>query len=158
MTQFIVPTGFAEARRGQFVRFNFLYESRSTLEKLWLDESLSATTDAFEKARRVYTDDSDIRFSRAIPEPTKWSIAFTPTFLKSMSGVDKNMQGRILIALAQLSKEPIALQGDTIKPLDGSLKGLWRFRIGDYRLVYEPRENSKLVVLVDFASRGGVYK
>ncbi len=127
MTQFIVPTGFAEARRGQFVRFKFLYESRSTLEKLWLDESLSATTDAFEKARRVYTDDSDIRFSRAIPEPTKWSIAFTPTFLKSMSGVDKNMQGRILIAIAQLSKEPIDFKETPSNPWMGASKGCGDF-------------------------------
>ena len=28
------------------------------------------------------------------------------------------------------------LKGDTNKPLSGSLTGLWRYRIGDYRLIF----------------------
>ena len=154
MPESTVPAGLAEARRDQFTLFTYLYEFRSTLQELWEKEAPSETTET----RRAVTHDSGIRFSRRPPEPTEWSIAFTPTFLKSMSGVDKKMQGRILTALAQLSEEPLALHGDTIKSLDGNLKGLWRFRIGDYRLVYEPRESPKRVVLVDFAARGGVYE
>lgn len=152
MPEFILPAGYAEALRGQFTQFTYLYESRSTLQELWAKEVPP------EETFRAATHDSGIRFSRRPPEPTEWSIAFTPTFLKSMSGVDKKIQGRILTAIAQLSEEPLVLQGDTIKPLDGNLKGLWRFRMGDYRLVYEPRQSPKSVVLVDFAARGGVYE
>jgi mRNA-degrading endonuclease RelE of RelBE toxin-antitoxin system len=158
MSEFIPPPGRVEAHRGQFTQFVYLYQSRSALQVLWAKEAPPPSPEEIEDRRRAVTHDSDIRLSRRPPEPTEWSIAFTPSFLKSIYGVDKKMQGRILTAIAQLSEEPIALQGDTIKPLDGNLKGLWRFRIGDYRLLYEPRENPKRVVLVDFAARGGVYE
>ena len=68
------------------------------------------------------------------------------------------MQGRILLALAEIAARPMASRGDTIKPLRQELQGHWRYRLGDYRLVYEPLPEEQLVVLVDFAPRGRVYE
>lgn len=90
--------------------------------------------------------------------PTPWVIAFTSTFQKSISNIDKKLQGRVLKAVSDLSNAPITLIGDTIKPLIGELKGLWRYRIGDYRLIYEPNEESKKVVLLEFSPRGSIYE
>ena len=95
--------------------------------------------------------------SVAIPEVAAWSIAFTPTFRKSVASVDKKLQGRVLVAIAELSESPVKAQGDTIKPLVGNLKGTWRYRMGAYRLFYRPLVEGHMVVLLEFSARGGAY-
>lgn len=97
------------------------------------------------------------RATRKESPPLEWSLAFTPLFSKAIALAERTMQGRVLIALAELSNEPTTPRGDTVKPLSGNQRGLWRYRLGDYRLVYEPRQNSRMVVLVNFASRGEIY-
>jgi mRNA-degrading endonuclease RelE of RelBE toxin-antitoxin system len=62
-----------------------------------------------------------------------------------------------MAALADISRKPTIIKGDTIKPLSGDLKGLWRYRIGDYRLVYRPDETYQKVTLIAFDSRGSIY-
>ncbi|MCB8747070.1 type II toxin-antitoxin system RelE/ParE family toxin [Rhodoferax sp. U2-2l] len=87
-----------------------------------------------------------------------WSIAFTSDFRKSVADIDKKLQGRILEVISNLSQDPLTAQGDTKKPLTGEFKGLWRYRIGEYRLVYEPVLADQQVVLLEFASRGSIYQ
>ena len=60
----------------------------------------------------------------------------SPAFRKQIEPVDKKLQGRILLAITELTAQPNVLRGDTVKPLQGDLNGYWRYRIGDYRLVY----------------------
>lgn len=90
------------------------------------------------------------------PEP-EWFVGLTPAFERSIKGVDKTLQGRILQALVELCNGPMTARGDTIKPLEGDKAGLWRYRIGDYRLVYRPDTNVKKVILVSFNPRGSAY-
>jgi mRNA-degrading endonuclease RelE of RelBE toxin-antitoxin system len=143
-----------EARSEAFQAFRFDYEIRVVLEELWGPEPESHVERVSEVASYSY----EISFSVAKPEPLPWSIAFTPTFRKAISVVDRKLQGRVLSALTELSEKPTMAHGDTRKPLTGELKGLWRYRFGDYRLVYEPREEKRIVVLLDFDARGGVYE
>ena len=102
------------------------------------------------------------RFFRIQPEEEKskneWLVALSKKFLKEISSIDRKLQGRILEAIAAIVKSPQTLAGDTIKPLSADLKGMWRYRIGDYRLIYRPDDSSKTVHFVDFASRGSVYE
>jgi mRNA interferase RelE/StbE len=86
-----------------------------------------------------------------------WTIGMSDDFLKSIGSVDKKTQGRILEAISKLSRSPTNPVGDTVKPLTGSLAGLWRYRIGDYRLIYQPDTGSNCVVLIRFTPRGGAY-
>jgi mRNA interferase RelE/StbE len=96
--------------------------------------------------------------SYAPPPRLDWKTAFTEAFSKAISGVDRTMQGRILVAIAELSSDPATRRGDTVKPLVGDKHGLWRYRLGGYRLLYEPQVTGRMVVLVDFAPRASVYK
>jgi hypothetical protein len=48
--------------------------------------------------------------------------------------IDRKLQGRILEALVEITKNPTEVRGDTVKPLTGDLKGFWRYRVGDYRI------------------------
>jgi mRNA-degrading endonuclease RelE of RelBE toxin-antitoxin system len=89
--------------------------------------------------------------------PLVWSIGLSSDFKKAIATIDKKLQGRVLEALSAISDAPLQAHGDTQKPLGGQLKGLWRRRVGDYRLVYKPDISQSKVILVDFSSRGGVY-
>jgi mRNA-degrading endonuclease RelE of RelBE toxin-antitoxin system len=90
--------------------------------------------------------------------PSEWSLGMTDDFMKSIRGVERTMQGRILEALSYIIKEPTAAHGDTVRPLSGDLKQCWRYRIGDYRLVYRADPTSKRVVLLAFAPRADSYR
>jgi addiction module RelE/StbE family toxin len=84
-------------------------------------------------------------------------IGFSPEFKKSIKRVEKKLKGRILDALEWLSKEPASIQGNTVKPLSGEFDGLWRYRIGNYRLIYKPDNENKRVTLLTFSSRSSAY-
>ena len=43
------------------------------------------------------------------------------------------------------------------KTLTGPLRGLWRYRIGDYRLLAEIRDGEMLIIAVDVGHRSQVY-
>ena len=87
-----------------------------------------------------------------------WALSLTSDFRKAVACVDKKMQGRVLEALSELSVNPNTAIGDTVRPLVGDRKGLWRYRLGDFRLIYEPLTKIHVVKLVDFAPRGQVYE
>jgi mRNA-degrading endonuclease RelE of RelBE toxin-antitoxin system len=86
-----------------------------------------------------------------------WTFAMSPAFVKAVKSVDKTIQGRILEAMRKLWESPVEVVGDTVKPLTGNLAGLWRYRIGDYRLIYEPDMKKRLVVLLSFEARESAY-
>jgi mRNA-degrading endonuclease RelE of RelBE toxin-antitoxin system len=86
-----------------------------------------------------------------------WLIAMSHEFIKAIDSIDRKLQGRILEALADISRDPLTVKGDTVKPLTHEMRGLWRYRLGDYRLVYQPLPEKNEILLVDFDSRGAVY-
>ena len=71
--------------------------------------------------------------------------------------IDRKLQSRIWDALVVLKDNPTTKLGNTVKPLVSNLKGLWRYRIGDYRLIYKPVEKFREILLISFSSRGSVY-
>lgn len=93
-------------------------------------------------------------FSRRPPD---WLVGFSTEFLKSISHTDAKLRGRILDAVGKISTAPIEPVGDTIKPLSGTSAGLWRYRIGEHRLVYLPDVQTKKITLLFFGPRGDVY-
>lgn len=86
-----------------------------------------------------------------------WLVGFSTEFIKSITHTEAKLRGRILDAVGKISVAPIDPVGDTIKPLSGTAGGLWRYRIGDHRLVYLPDAQSKKITLLFFGSRGDVY-
>lgn len=89
--------------------------------------------------------------------PPPWFIGHSSKFTKIVSNLDKNLKSRVLDAINKIQKNPLKLIGDTQKPLVGELKGAWRYRIGDYRLVYVPVKEVGNILLVDLDSRGSIY-
>ncbi len=146
-----ISNALAQADRGEFEVYSSEVEYRAALREIWEPPPEYDAVISFSL-------ENEVRFSRSRPVPLGWAVAFTATFRRSVEDMDKKMQGRILSAISELSEAPTAVRGDTLKPLTGERKGLWRYRLGDFRLVYEPRESDHLVVLLDFGARGGVYE
>jgi mRNA interferase RelE/StbE len=89
--------------------------------------------------------------------PDRWLFGLGQQFLKAVDSIDRKMQGQILQAMTAIAKAPLTNRGDTVKPLMGEMNGYWRYRIGNFRLVYYPDEATRTITFYDFASRGSVY-
>jgi mRNA interferase RelE/StbE len=44
-----------------------------------------------------------------------------------------------------------------IKPLKGQYKGLWRYRVGEIRIVYAIDEETRTIQIVEIDNRGNMY-
>lgn len=86
-----------------------------------------------------------------------WRIEFDPGALTDLQRLDREVQKRILRYL----RERIATAQDPKqfgKPLRRELYGLWRYRLGDYRIVCQIREKILTVLVVRIAHRNKAYE
>ena len=86
-----------------------------------------------------------------------WKIDYTDTALKQLGGLDKPVARRILDYL----DGRVAGSGDPRsagKALTGPLGGLWRYRVGDYRVVCDIQEGVMRVLVVQIGNRRELYR
>ena len=84
-----------------------------------------------------------------------WTIEFAATAEKELSKLDKSAAKRILKFL----KERVATDPRSSgKALRGDHAGLWRYRIGDYRVICEFRDQTVSVLVVRIGYRKEVYR
>ena len=86
-----------------------------------------------------------------------WLLGITDQFRKSIRKKDRKLQGRVLDALGEVARDPITVRGDTVKPLKYKEENLWRYRLGDFRLVYHVNEALHQITLLTLEPRGSVY-
>jgi mRNA-degrading endonuclease RelE of RelBE toxin-antitoxin system len=89
---------------------------------------------------------------------TDWSFGLSDVFNKHVQKLDAKLRGRILTCIINITQDPMTPKGNTVKPLDGDKKGLWRYREGDYRIIYFPDKSKNQVTIMDVDSRGEIYK
>ena len=80
-----------------------------------------------------------------------YKIDINKTSYKFILKQDKTQQTRILNALNRLPDS-----GD-IKPLQGS-NGMYRLRVGDYRILYTVDHDVLTVYVIEIGNRGQIYK
>ena len=132
----------------------------AVLDAYWNSNIPPSIFNELRRAQEDLEDHDDVQaptglFSRAPPD---WYIGLSNEFLKCIAKADGKLRGRILDALGKISTSPVSVVGDTLKPLTGDLAGLWRYRIGDDRLVYLPDNTSRRITLLYFGPRGSVYR
>jgi mRNA interferase RelE/StbE len=85
-----------------------------------------------------------------------WTIEYDPRVEKDLRAIDKAMQREIL----DYMDSRIATDEDPRrfgKPLRHERRGLWRYRVRDYRIICEIREEFKVVFVVAIKHRSIVY-
>jgi len=96
--------------------------------------------------------------SYSVADIEDWNVGFSGEFAKETRRLDRKLQGQIFVAIQDILTNPMTVRGDTVKPLERNLKGLWRYRVGDYRIIYRPQPDQRRVELVTFGPRGAVYE
>ena len=84
-----------------------------------------------------------------------WEIILTRPAEKAYDRSDRTLKTRLESCFADFEKDP--LYGPSIKPLVGKLKGLYRYRIGDLRVIYRLIKESKTVEIIAILLRGNAY-
>jgi mRNA-degrading endonuclease RelE of RelBE toxin-antitoxin system len=90
-------------------------------------------------------------------EESKWISVITPSFKKAIKKIKGPDSRRIHHAIEAIIKSPMSFHGETSKPLGNNKKGLWRYRVGDKRIIYEPNSEYKQVRLLDICNRDKAY-
>lgn len=86
-----------------------------------------------------------------------WKIEIKPTAEKSYLKLDKKTRKRIKKALQELEQEKNPLSYNNVKPLTGKLQGDYRLRVGDWRLLFTPERNKKIIYIYAILPRGNAY-
>jgi mRNA interferase RelE/StbE len=83
-----------------------------------------------------------------------WKITYEKQPEKFLKKSDKKIKIRILKYLQQVIENP-RLFG---KALTAGMGGLWRYRVGDYRIICELKDREFTVLVIDIGHRSEVYK
>jgi len=86
-----------------------------------------------------------------------WKIEIKPTAEKQYLSLDKKMRIRTKKALKELEKEKNPLFHRNVKPLTGQLKGDYRLRVGEWRLLFTPNLEKRIVYVYAILPRGNAY-
>jgi mRNA interferase RelE/StbE len=86
-----------------------------------------------------------------------WTIEIDPRALKALRKLPENVAKDILIFVSKriLSEDNPRLLG---KPLSGELKGYWRYRYSDYRIIAEINDKKFRLLIIAVAHRREVYR
>ena len=85
-----------------------------------------------------------------------WQINFEDTALDTLKKLDKSIRTQIEKYLDRLAKIDDPRQRG--KGLTGSRAGQWRYRVGDYRLICEIRDDVLVVLVLEIGHRSNIYR
>jgi len=86
-----------------------------------------------------------------------WTIEYSETAEKQLAKLDKPNARRIV----DYMEKRIAPKPDprsTGKALTGQFSGLWRYRVGEFRVICEIQDNALRVLVAQLGARKEVYK
>ena len=88
---------------------------------------------------------------------SKWTIEYTETARRQLRKLDKSVARRVVDYMDRrvaVLEDPRAVG----KALRGVLGDLWRYRVGEYRIICELRDQQLCVLVVRVGSRKDVYR
>ncbi len=83
----------------------------------------------------------------------KWNPEFTKRFLKSEKKLPKNIRLKVIQTVSLILVDPYRAT-----QLVGNLKGLWKERVGKYRIIYIIKPKEKIIFFIDVGIRKKIYK
>ena len=84
-----------------------------------------------------------------------WSVEFTPCAEKALKRLDHSVGKRVVGKLQEIqgADDP----RDFLKPMRGLLTGMFRLRVGDYRVIIDIQDERCVVLALDVGHRSTVY-
>ncbi len=86
-----------------------------------------------------------------------WRIEVKPTAEKQYLKLDKTAKLRIQSALLELEQTENPLLHPAVRNLTGKLKGDYRLRVGDWRVLFTPDRAGKVIYVYAVLPRGDAY-
>lgn len=86
-----------------------------------------------------------------------WRVEFLPAADKTLGRLDRQHQRRIqkFIQARLLTDDDPHRLGEACT---GPLKGYWKYRIGDYRLVCEIQDRARVILVIAIGDRKELYR
>lgn len=84
----------------------------------------------------------------------EYAITFARSARRELEKIDRPIARRILAKIEELSEEPRPVGCQKLR----GESGLWRLRVGDYRVVYGVDDGRRLVDIVAVGHRREVYR
>ena len=84
-----------------------------------------------------------------------YNINFTPQGLKSLESLDKKIAQRIVDKLKWFIEHIDEIRGI---PLSADLAGLYKLRMGDWRIIYSIDHKKQLITIHKIGHRKDIYK
>ena len=84
-----------------------------------------------------------------------YTVEVAPSAQKQLAALPQEDRARIVSAIVALQQNP---RPDGVKKLKGQQAGLYRIRIGSYRVIYSINDKDLYVLVVWIGQRGGAYK
>ena len=86
-----------------------------------------------------------------------WRIEVKPTAEKQYLKLDKTARQRIQSALLELEQAENPLFHHAVRNLTGKLRGDYRLRVGDWRVLFTPDRAEKVIYVYAILPRGDAY-
>jgi len=83
-------------------------------------------------------------------------VILTETFKKQLKKLDAAISKRVLDYLEQI--ELLDNPRSRGKALTSNLSGLWRYRVGDYRILCRIRDDKLIITVIEIAHRSTVHR
>jgi mRNA interferase RelE/StbE len=87
----------------------------------------------------------------------KWLIQVTRTATKQITKLDRKAQQSILDFLRE-RLTPADNPRQWGRALQGEKRGLWRYRVGDYRLICDIQDEKITILVLELGHRKDVYR
>ena len=86
----------------------------------------------------------------------KYDVEYSKTAMNTIKKMDSSTSKliRIWIEKNLMNTENPRIKG---KALTGDLKGLWRYRVGDYRILAEIQDAKIVILILDIGHRSKIY-
>ena len=84
-----------------------------------------------------------------------WTIRTDRDFDRAVKKLDTQAAARVLKALTAL--ENVDDPTKRCKALSGPYTGLWRLRVGDYRVILDIRRGELVIIALDAGNRSSIY-
>jgi len=87
-----------------------------------------------------------------------WKVEVLPGAEKRLRRLDGKTRSRIVESLRELERMDNPFQHPAVRALTGELKGSWRIRVGEHRILFEPLKGSETLRVYAILPRGDAYR